>query len=176
MVGQVALLRGINVGGHRKVPMARVRALAGELGLENPQTYVASGNLVFGSNEAAAALEAMLERAILARFGFGVDVLVRTAADWSGHVAANPFPEESRHSPSHVMLVIGREPPQAAALEALRARATGGERVEARGDTLWIWFANGAGRSRIGGAPGKGVWTSRNWRTVLAIEDMLSRF
>jgi uncharacterized protein (DUF1697 family) len=56
---------------------------------------------------------------------------------------------------------------------ALRARAEGGEKVEVRGDALWIWFANGAGRSKLGLSAGKGVWTSRNWRTVLALDEML---
>ena len=60
----VALLRGINVGGNRKLPMAELRALAEALELENPRTYVASGNLVFGSSLKREALETKLEGAI----------------------------------------------------------------------------------------------------------------
>jgi uncharacterized protein (DUF1697 family) len=173
MAKHVALLRGINVGGHRKVPMAALRELAQEIGLGDPRTYVASGNMVFESGEKPAALERKLEQAIEAKFGFDVDVIVRTAAQWADHVASNPFPEESRRSPGLVMLVIGREAADDSAVERLRARASGGERVERRGGALWIWFANGAGRSKIGLAGGKGVWTSRNWSTVLALHEML---
>jgi uncharacterized protein (DUF1697 family) len=61
MAAWVALLRGINVGGHRKVPMALLRETALGIGLIEPRTYVASGNLVFRSEEAAPALETRLE-------------------------------------------------------------------------------------------------------------------
>ena len=62
MGAMIALLQGINVGGHRKVPMAELRALADEIGLEAPRTYVASGNLVFESEDRSAALEANWRR------------------------------------------------------------------------------------------------------------------
>jgi uncharacterized protein (DUF1697 family) len=173
----VALLRGINVGGHRKVPMAQLRELAAGLGLEEPRTYVASGNLVFDSDEAPAAVEARLEAAIESRFGFAVDVIVRSAQQWSEYCGQNPFPEESLRAPNLVMLIVGKEPADNAALAALRARASGEEKVELRGDAIWIWFANGSGRSKIGTGPGSGksVWTSRNWRTVLTLQEMLAQ-
>jgi uncharacterized protein (DUF1697 family) len=154
--------------------MAELRALAEELGLEEARTYVASGNLVFGSDEAPAKLERKLEQAIEGRFGFAVDVIVRSAEQWADYCANNPFPDESRRAPNFVMLVLGREPPDEAAVDALRARASAEEKVERRGDTIWIWFGNGSGRSKIGTGPAKGVWTSRNWRTVLALQDMLA--
>ena len=169
----VALLRGINVGGHRKVPMADLRAVAEELGLEEPRTYVASGNLVFHSDDAPEAAEDRLEQAIEARFGFAVDVIVRSAEDWARYCASNPFPEESRRAPNLVMLVIGKRPPEEEALKALRARASPEEKVERRGGAIWIWFGNGAGRSKIGTGPSRGVWTSRNWRTVQKLEEVL---
>ena len=169
----VALLRGINVGGRRKVPMADLRAVAEALGLEDPRTYVASGNLVFASEEAPDVMEARLERGIEARFGFHVDVIVRAADEWAGYCEANPFPEESGRAPNLVLLVVGKQAPDEEALKRLRARATAEEKVELRGDAIWIWFANGAGRSKIGLAPGRGVWTSRNWRTVVKLKEML---
>ena len=170
----VALLRGINVGGHRKVPMAELRELAAGLGLEEPRTYVASGNLVFGSGEARADLERKLEQAIEARFAFTVDVIVRSAEQWADYCARNPFPEESGRAPNLVMLVIGKEPADDRAVAALRAKAAAEEKVEGRGEAVWIWFGNGSGRSKIGTGPAKGVWTSRNWRTVVAIQEMLA--
>ena len=169
----VALLRGINVGGRRKVPMADLRAVAEGLGLEDPRTYVASGNLVFASDEAPDIIEARLERGIEARFGFNVDVIVRTADEWAGYCDSNPFPEESGRAPNLVMLVVGKQAPDEEALEALRARASAEEKVERRGEAIWIWFGNGAGRSKIGLGPSCGVWTSRNWRTVVKLKEML---
>jgi uncharacterized protein (DUF1697 family) len=169
----VALLRGINVGGHRKVPMAVLRQAAEEIGFDAPRTYVASGNLVFGSGTYCASAEARLEHELEQRFGFRIDVVARTAEQWSGYCRSNPFPAESARAANLVMLVIGKQPADDAGLAALRARATGEERVERRGDAMWIWFANGAGRSKLGLTAGRGVWTSRNWRTVTALRDML---
>jgi uncharacterized protein (DUF1697 family) len=172
MANHVALLRGINVGGHRKVPMAALRDLAAALGLADVRTYVASGNLVFAGAGEGAALEARLERAIADTFGFTVDVIIRSAADWSAHVRANPMSEESRLHPNQVMMVIGKDPPTQANVDALAKRASANERVMLAGEAIWIWFGDGAGRSKLGTPPSKGVWTSRNWRTVLTLEEM----
>lgn len=172
MGAHVALLRGVNVGGHRKVPMAALRALAEGLGLANPRTYVASGNLVFESDERGATIEAMLEEALKERFGFHVDVIVRSAAQWAGYREGNPFPEESAEKPNLVMIALGKQAPRKADVEALRARAGPNERVAKVGDAVWIWFGDGAGRSKIGTGPAKGVSTTRNWRTVVALDRM----
>jgi uncharacterized protein (DUF1697 family) len=172
MGAMIALLQGINVGGHRKVPMAELRALAEENGLHAPRTYVASGNLVFESGEPAAKLESKLETAIASRFGFSVPVVVRTAVDWARTAAGNPFPEESAATPGLVLLVAGKQPADDHMVAALRAKAGANEKVERVGPDLWIWFGDGSGRSKLGTGPKKGVWTSRNWRTVQALRDM----
>ena len=168
----VALLRGINVGGHRRVPMADLRALAETEGLADVRSHVASGNLVFESNEAAATIETRLEKAIAARFGFAVDVVVRSASAWAELADGNPFPRESAESPNHVMMTIGKRAIGDAEIAALRAKAAPDERVERSGEAVWIWFGSGAGRSKIGTMPGKEIWTTRNWRTVKALEEM----
>lgn len=172
MGAMIALLQGINVGGHRKVPMAELRALAEEIGLRAPRTYVASGNLVLESGETPAKLESKLEAAIASRFGFSVPVIVRTAAEWTRTAAGNPFPEESAAKPGFVLLVVGKQPADDEIVSALRAKASANEKVERVGADLWIWFGDGSGRSKMGTGPKKGVWTSRNWRTVQALRDM----
>jgi uncharacterized protein (DUF1697 family) len=175
MGAYVALLRGINVGGHRKVPMAELRKLAEEIGLGDPRTYVASGNLVFTSGQSADALERKVEEAIEERFGFDVDVIVRSAKQWSAYRDGNPMRRDSEASPSKVMLTIGKRAATDADAEALRKKAGPNERVERAGDAIWIWFGDGAGRSKIGTGPtAKEVWTTRNWRTVEALGEMLS--
>ena len=168
----IALLRGINVGGHRKVPMADLRALAEAEGLGDVRSHVASGNLVFESDAAAGVLETRLEKAIAAQFGFDVDVVVRSAAAWAKLAQANPFPKESAETPDRVMMTIGKRAAGEAEVAALRAKAAADERVERKGEAVWIWFGSGAGRSKIGTMPGKEIWTSRNWRTVQTLEEM----
>ena len=76
----VALLRGINVGGHNKIPMAGLRDLCAGLCWQDVQTYIQSGNLVFTAAAKPAALETDLERAILDRYGFEISVIARLAA------------------------------------------------------------------------------------------------
>ena len=169
----VALLRGINVGGQRRVPMAELRAVAEELGFADARTLIASGNLVFSAAGAAAAIEAELEEAVHRRFGFPVDIMVRSAAQWAHYVAGNPFPGEAERAPRLLMLYVGKQEADEAAVEALRARAAPEEKVARMGDALWIFFANGGGRSKLGNGPRPGPWTGRNWRTVLAIGEML---
>lgn len=169
----VALLRGINVGGHRKLPMADLRALAEELGFSNVRTYVASGNLLFMSDRDPAGVEAMLERAIEKRFGFAVDVIARTGSQWNAYCDANPMPAESALHPNLVMMAIGKQEPREADVAALRARAAANERVELSAGALWLYFGNGAGRSKMGTGSAKGIWTTRNWRTVLKIQEMM---
>jgi uncharacterized protein (DUF1697 family) len=169
----VALLRGINVGGGRKVPMAELRAVAQGLGLARVRTLIASGNLVFEADEEPIELEAKLEAAVERHFGFPVDIMVRTAAQWSATVAANPFPAEAEAAPKFLLLYIGKEAAAEAAVATLTPRAAPEEKVAGQGDAIWIYFANGGGRSKLASGPKPGLWTGRNWRTVLAIQEML---
>jgi uncharacterized protein (DUF1697 family) len=168
----VALLKGINLG-RRQVPMAALRDLAAQIGLENPRTYVASGNLLFESEEPARHVEERLEAALAARFGFTVDVVVRSSVQWQAYRAGNPFPQESEQSPNLVMISVGKQPPRDDDVERLRTRATAGEKVERVGDVLWLYFAGGAARSKLGLGPAGGIWTARNWRTVVKIDELL---
>ena len=154
--------------------MADLRALAQDHGLESVRTLGASGNLVFHSDAAPVALERRLEAAIAGHFGFPVDVMVRDAAAWAGYCASNPFIEEAQEKPSHVLLYTGKQSADENMVEALRARALPEEKVARTGDVIWIWFAMGGGRSRLAGGPKPGLWTGRNWRTVVAVDGMVN--
>jgi uncharacterized protein (DUF1697 family) len=176
MATRIALLRGINVGGRHKVPMADLRALCAELGWTDVRTYIQSGNLVFGAKGGAVALEAALEEAIGRRFGFPVPVIVRTADEWRSHVEGNPFPDTSRDDPGRVMLSLSKAPPAPDAAAGLLERARADERIERVGDALWIHYPRGIARSKLTPAlldrlVGSPV-TARNWRTVLKIDEL----
>ena len=165
----VALLRGINVGGGRKVPMAELRAVAEGLGLKRVRTLIASGNLVFEGETSEPALEA----AVQSHFGFPVDIMIRTAAQWHATIAANPFPHEAEAAPKFLLLYLGKQATADQAVPYLAARAAPEEKVAGRGNALWIYFANGGGRSKLASGPKPGLWTGRNWRTVFAIGELL---
>jgi uncharacterized protein (DUF1697 family) len=170
----IALLRGINVGGNRMLAMAALRDLCQEAGLGNVRSYVNSGNLVFTGKGSTAALEKRLEAAIESHAGFPVDVMVRTAAQWSGYVHGNPFPELAEKHPNFVMLFVPKKPLGDDAVAKLREKASGGEQVEKVGEVLWIYFAQGSGRSKLAAQPaGPVAVTMRNWRTVQKLNEMV---
>lgn len=174
----VALLRGINVGGNKRVPMAALRALAEGLGWRDVATYIQSGNLVFRASGKPAAWERALETAIEHEFGFPVPVIVRTASSWRESAAGSPFPDAERDRPKLLHLGCSKAPTARGAVEQLTPRCTQGERVAIRGQAIWIDFVEGVARSKLTPAVldralGSTV-TMRNWTTVQAIASMLA--
>lgn len=172
----IALLRGINVGGRNKVPMAELRSLVAGLGWVDVQSYIQTGNLVFGAAADPSRLADELEAAIERHFGLLVPVIIREARNWSGYLTTNPFPEASESEPNLVMLALSKDPPKEGVPDELHARATQGERVRQVGSALWIHYAGGAGRSKL--SPGLldrvvgSAVTTRNWRTVRELAKM----
>ncbi|MGZ8285292.1 MAG: DUF1697 domain-containing protein [Allosphingosinicella sp.] len=175
MARLIALLRAVNVGG-RKVPMAELRALCGALGWEAVETYIQSGNVVFSAPGNARDVEGILEAAIRGKFGMDVPVMARTASQWEGYVAANPFPKAAEDEPNRLQLLISKEAPKGDAAEKLMERARAGEAVEAAGGALWFHFPEGVGTSKLTPAfidkAAGSQSTSRNWRTVIRLQEM----
>jgi uncharacterized protein (DUF1697 family) len=176
LTAHVALLRAVNVGGRTAV-MAELREMAADLDLETPRTLLQSGNLVFESKATGAELEARLEDAFAARFGFAADFMVRTAAEWADVLAANPFPRMAKDDPSHLVVMALKARPDPAAVEALRAWIPGRETLAAIGRELYIAYPDGIGPSKLTnvaierrlGARG----TARNWNTATKLAAML---
>lgn len=91
----IALLRGINVGGHKKVPMAVLRDVLSKIRLEHVKTYIQSGNVIFQSQENdPKILEATISKAIFDKFGFEVPILIRTPKQIKSVLNECPFPSE----------------------------------------------------------------------------------
>lgn len=171
MSARICLLRGVNVGGV-KIPMAELKAVAAEAGLCDPRTLLASGNLVVESDAPPAKVADTLERAIEARFGRPIEVIVRTPSQWAAMIRANPFAEHAAEGGSKLLAMVMKDGIKAGAVEALRGFAAAGERVEAAGGDLFFWFPDGQGRSKMAEKAQPrliGVGTGRNWNTVLKI-------
>jgi len=174
---RIILFRGMNTGGVR-APVAEQRAMADAMGLKNPRTLAASGNLVVESDRATEALGADIEAAMEKAFGLKVAAMVRAPDQWTKLVAANPFPDEAAAHPSRMVAMVMKDGVKEGALEACRDLAEGGERVEAIDDVLYFWFPNGQGESGIfkKATPRMlGMGTGRNWNTVLKLADMVGR-
>lgn len=175
MTHRIILFRGMNTGGVR-APVGELRAMAVGMGLKNPRTLLASGNLVVESTKATDALEADIEAAMEKTFGLKVAAMVRTPPDWSRLIAANPFPDEAKDQPSRVIAMVMKDAIKAGGVEACRELAADGERVEAVKDVLYFWFPNGQGESGIfkKATPKMlGMGTGRNWNTVLKLAGMV---
>ncbi|HEY0311299.1 MAG TPA: DUF1697 domain-containing protein [Allosphingosinicella sp.] len=175
MVKRIALLRGINVGGRNKVPMAALREVCAGLGWREAATFIQSGNVVFDAQGGDGALEAALEKALAERFEVRTAVIVRSGTEWAKIIAANPFADESEREPNRVLVGLSKHALAPGAAEAA-AKAAAGERVEQAGGALWFHYPNGAGQSKltpamIDRAAGSPV-TARNWRTMIALADM----
>jgi uncharacterized protein (DUF1697 family) len=174
MSHRIILFRGMNTGGVR-APVGEQRAMAQAMGLKNPRTLQASGNLVVESGKATAALEADIEAAMDRTFGLKIAAMARTPEQWSALIAANPFPKEAAAHPAKVLAMVMKDDIKPGALEACRALAEDGEAVEAVDGVLYFWFPNGQGRSGIfkKATPRMlGMGTGRNWNTVLKLAEM----
>ena len=171
MTSYIALLRGVNVGGNKPVAMAELRDLLTGLDCREVRTLLQSGNAVFHSEDPSpAALEARLEAEALRRLNLRTAFFVRDAAQWTEVIAGNPFPEEAAHDPSHLIVMLFKDAPQAAAVDALQAAIKGPEIVHVQGRQAYITYPAGIGNSRLTaplidaklGTRG----TGRNWNTV----------
>ena len=90
----IAILRGINVSGSKKLPMAELRTLLSTLGFTDVQTYIQSGNVVFkATKQNQEKLGNQIAEAIKKKYDYEVPVLVKTIAEWKTAIANNPFTE-----------------------------------------------------------------------------------
>lgn len=163
----MVLLRGVNVGGNNKVPMAQLKAACETAGFGNVRTYLNSGNVVLDGAGTAASVEAKVEALLAKHFQVEVPVIVRTAAQWPKYVAANPFPKAQA---KFLHLGLSKSKPDPACAEVLQARASAAEKVRLVGDGLWVDYHESVGRSKLTPAAiDKAVGsptTLRNWTTV----------
>jgi uncharacterized protein (DUF1697 family) len=167
----VALLRGVNLGGHKMVPMAELRAMLADLGCTDPRTLLQSGNAVFGARtREVAGLDRRLEAALRDRLGIDVTCFIRTAAEWRRLIAANPFAAEARDDPGHLLVFALGQTPAPSGVAALRDAIRGRERMHADGAQLYVVYPDGVGRSKFThGVIEKQLGTrgtGRNWNTV----------
>jgi uncharacterized protein (DUF1697 family) len=172
---QVAMLRGINLGAKRRVPMADLRELLTDAGFANVETYVQSGNIALDSTAKPAALEGELAKLIGERFGLDVPVIVRSRRQLAAVVKHDPFGELA-HDPKRYQVTFLAEKLPAETVHRLEAQATDSERLEVRGRELYSWHPDGAARSKLwNSTAGKGLGvtaTARNWTTVLKLLEM----
>ena len=175
MTTSVALLRGINVGGNRKVLMADLRAIFLDAGLTAVETYIQSGNVVFdGDTSTSAPLVVELEHRIETAMGFHVAVVLRDGRELQVVVANNPFTDAD---PRELVVAFFSSDPGPSALARLEPLAVAPERLELQGKDLYLHLPYGSGRSKLAQALSslRAPPTARNWRTVTKLRDLAAR-
>ncbi|WP_425995944.1 DUF1697 domain-containing protein [Caulobacter sp. DWR1-3-2b1] len=177
MSPHIALLRAVNVGG-RKVLKDDMLGLARGLGFDDARTLLASGNLVlWGAAEGGEALEKRLEDGLEKRMGLRTDFMVRSPAELKAVIAANPYKEQAKTRPNHLLVNFLKAPIAQADVEILRAAITGPETLQAIGRELYIDFPIGMADSLLDREWKKTkrqpVGTARNWNTVQKLAQMV---
>jgi len=170
----IALLRAVNVAGHKAVAMADLRELLTQLGFSDARSLLQSGNLVFNAQKRPTAdLERLLETEAATRLALTTDFFVRTGDEWKAIVANNPFRNEAKSDPSHLVVALLKKECD---VQPLQAAISGREVVRADGRHLYIVYPDGIGRSRLTNALIEKKLgtraTARNWNTVLRLDHV----
>ena len=166
----IALLRGINVSGQKLIKMEQLRNVLAELPISNISTYIQSGNVIFESTvDDFSELEQLIASKIMDHFGFEVTVMVTNLAELQDIVQQNPYPQAEVDSvqPYIVLLSHLPDPDNVATLSAVDF---GNDQWVLKGRTLYIFYADGAGTTKLSNAvierKLKLKATARNWKTV----------
>jgi uncharacterized protein (DUF1697 family) len=166
----VSLLRAVNVGGHGVLKMEALKELYRSIGLKDVRTILQSGNVLFRSNLTdRAALAKRLRQEIERRFELSIEVLIRTLAELEMLVERGPeLAERADPRKLHVMFLSGV--PDAKTQAVLAKAHKGPELMEIRGPEIYLYYPNGAGRSKLSGAFIEAkldlAGTARNWHTI----------
>ena len=168
----IALLRGINVGGHKKILMADLKQLLESIGFQEVQTYIQSGNVVFKSKEETN-LNSKIAKAIETKYGFIVPVLVKKASELSEIVSKCPFFDEKREKSYFILL---EESPTQENQSLTAAFSNLKEEFYITPNCVYIYYAVGAGKAKMGvnffEKKLKVIATARNYRTMVKLIDM----
>jgi uncharacterized protein (DUF1697 family) len=178
MTRYVSLLRGINVGGNQLVKMDALKELHTSLDLQDIQTYIQSGNVVFTSdNPDVTQIQKDIENGFAQKFGFQVKVMVRTAGEFNKIIENNPFQNQPMKESKWVVAMFLAGDPISTALADIQKTYTGPEEIHIIGQEAFIYYPEGQGRSKLTNTflekKLKTVGTARNWNTVLRLQKMM---
>jgi len=174
----VALLKGINVGGQKKIQMADLKSMFEELGFAEVATYIQSGNVIFDTRPAQAEkLEQKIEAGIEQSFGFEVSVLVRTHEDLDQALTENPFGSmDPEQDGTRVMFTFLSSSPLSENARKVEALVGLPEKLVVKSTLAYLHCPNGYGKTRF-----SNTWienrlkvraTTRNWKSVLKLHQL----
>jgi uncharacterized protein (DUF1697 family) len=176
----ISMLRGVNVGANNRIKMDALREVYAALKLEQIQTYVQSGNVIFRSKETnpstlAKKIQAAIERA----FGFRPEVILRTAEELGKAIAANPFAGRRDVEPGKLLITFLEADPGKDGRAALASLKDYPEELHLKNRELYTYFPDGAGKSKLPWAKVEKLFktqgTARNWNSVTKMLEMAEK-
>ena len=175
----VALLRGVNVGGHTKIGMADLCNLVTKRGFDETRSLLNSGNVVFRSKaRSATQLERLFEIETAKQLDLETAFMVRSSAELKAVIANNPFPNEAERDPGHLIVMFLKDAADPDDVKALQDAIRGPEVVRAYGRHAYIVYPDGVGTSRLTitliEKKLRTRGTGRNWNTVLKLANLLA--
>jgi uncharacterized protein (DUF1697 family) len=173
----IAMLRGINIGPHKRMQMEKLRASCEALGFHQVKTFIQSGNVVFQAVKLSpASLSKKLEDRILSDFGFSSTVITRSKDEMARVVKNNPLLKERDIDPRKLHVVFLLESPKSEALKRLETLTLAPDKFSAAGKEIYFYFPNGVSGSSLWKHPLDRVLsapaTMRNWNTVNTLHQM----
>ena len=162
----IALLRAVNVGGTGKLPMSDLKAMCESAGFAAVRTYIASGNVVFTSDQSAVQVKSGLEKLLEAYAGKPVGVMIRTAAEMAAVLAANPFPDAA---PNRTMAIFLDQPPPVDTIDTAKGRKE--EQIAMGKREVYVHYGDGIGSSKLK-LTAEQHGTARNMNTIAKLAEM----
>lgn len=177
LITYVAFLRGINVSGKRKVPMAELRAMCERLNLQNVKTYIQSGNIVFKSSMVQTNdIAILLHNEIQKHFNFNVPVIVKTVNELSQIIEKNPFVSQEDITANRIYFVLLNSLPAIELLENLSEETFENEEYVVIDNCLYLKCALGYGKAKLNNnlieRKLKVLATTRNYRTMNKLQEL----
>ena len=176
---KILLLRGVNVSGANRLPMAEFREMLAEFGLKNVDTHVQSGNAVF-VDPGVEGLEAKIGAAMLLRFGFKPALFIMGLEEYRAILNANPYKTAGAADGTKVHIVFLASPATGSDLAGLRSHASEGEQVTLTDKALYLHTPAGFGKSTMAEKLPRYIkvpQTARNQRSaesILALANVLT--
>lgn len=173
----IALLRGINVSGQKKIKMSDLRLFLEENGFNNVDTYIQSGNIVFQTKEEnITKLENKISEIIKNQYGFDVPVVVKTSEEISNILANNPYKDSDDLESNKIYFVLLKEAPTKENITVLTSISFENETLRVNFQCVYLRCALGAGKAKCtNNLIEKKLQvsaTTRNYRTMLKLQEL----
>ncbi|NPD46146.1 MULTISPECIES: DUF1697 domain-containing protein [unclassified Lentimicrobium] len=177
MTTYISILRGINVGGHRKIIMAELRKMYEQLGFSQVKSYIQSGNVVYESNQkmSSTELEKLLENSIKETFGHEVPVLIRTSEEWEMAIKANPFLNEESNT-DKLFITFLSESPSPELKEELSSMDFSPDQLKIIDKCVYLYCERKYHETKMTHSlierKLKVKATARNWKTIMKLKEL----